>query len=360
MTKYPAIKRLKTISQLSVSYRLTIGLIFLGALSLLMIIIALSTGPVGIPLSHTISSFIEWTGFGSNNASETEKAVIQNIRLPRIILAFVIGAGLGCSGAVMQGIFRNPMADPGIIGISAGGALGAVIAISTGLTLFSTFFLPSSAFSGSIIAMILVFVIGSTGSGRFSTSVLLLAGVAISAFFSAITAAVILLTANLVAQREMLFWLAGGFDSTRWEDVNIAIPLIITGLLVTLLYSRDLNLLLIGEDEAKSLGLRVTRIRTLLLIISSLITGTAVAFSGTIAFVGLIVPHTLRLIFGADHRVILPVSTMGGGLFLLFADTIARLIIEPAEIRVGIITAFFGAPFFLFLLIRHKSHASIF
>lgn len=339
--------------------RLGLGLGAVGVLTAAMAVIAAATGPAGIPFSHSFTALLQWAGIGTSSATATEQAVIETIRLPRIVLALGVGAALGTAGAVMQGVFRNPMADPGIIGVSAGGALGAVIAIATGLAVVSTLFLPLFAFAGSMLALALVFAVASAGSGRVSMAVLLLSGVAVSAFLGAVTSAVLLMTADITAQREMIFWLAGGLDSTRWQAVRIALPVFVAGLAVMLIYARDLNLLLVGEDEAKALGVRVAFVRGLLLVVASLVTGTAVAFSGMIAFVGLVVPHTLRLALGADHRVLIPVSAVGGGLFLLIADTLARLIVAPAEIRVGIITALFGAPFFLFLLARHKSRAGM-
>lgn len=257
----------------------------------------------------------------------------------------------------MQGLFRNPLADPGIIGVSAGGALGAVIAISTGFATTSALFLPAFAFVGAAGATALVFAVGIMAGGRSSMASLLLAGVAISSFLGAITSAVILLTSDLQAQRQMLFWLAGSLEGARWESVRIVLPITLAGLAVVVAFARDLNLLLIGEDEARSLGVRVGAVRALLLAAGALLTGTAVAFIGTVAFVGLIVPHSIRLVIGPDHRALLPLSALGGGLFLLIADTLARNLAEPIEIRVGIITALFGAPFFLFLLIKNRSRA---
>ena len=186
---------------------------------------------------------------------------------------------------------------------------------------------------------------------------LLLAGVAVSSFLGAITSAVILLTSNLDAQRQMVFWLAGGLESARWESVRIVLPITLAGVAVVFTFARDLNLLLVGEDEARSLGVRVGFVRVLLLATSALLTGTAVAFSGTIGFVGLVVPHSIRLVMGPDHRALLPLSALGGGLFLMAADTLARNLADPVELRVGIITALFGAPFFLFLLVKNRSRA---
>ena len=345
-TSSPVIRRLVTGSAVLIA-----GIC---ALSLL----AAAVGPYRIPFGHTAGAVAQWLGLADGAASRSEQAIIETIRLPRIVLALGAGAALATAGAVLQGLFRNPMADPGIIGVSAGGALGAVVAIASGAAAAFSLALPAMAFAGAAAALALVYAIAAAG-GRFSMATLLLSGVAVSSFFGAIVSAVVVFTSDQQAQREMIFWLAGGLDSTGWEDVRIALPVMAAGIGVTLVFARDLNLLLVSEDDARALGVRVGLVRNALLVCAALITGTAVAFSGTIAFVGLVVPHALRLIFGADHRVLMPLSALGGGLFLLAADTIARTAVSPAEIRVGIITALVGAPFFAFLLVRHKSKAGL-
>ena len=214
------------------------------------------------------------------------------------------------------------------------------------------------SFAGAVGALVLVYVVASLG-GRFSMAVLLLSGVAISAFIAAIISAIILFTSDLQAQREMLFWLAGGLGASTWSDIHISAPLVLLGITIAILLARDLNLLMVSEDEAQALGVRVVLTRNVLLLAASLITGAAVAFSGAIAFVGLIAPHTLRLIIGADHRALIPLSAIGGGIFLLAADTLARVAIAPAEIPVGVVTALVGAPFFVLLLARNKARASM-
>ncbi|HAG54846.1 MAG TPA: iron ABC transporter permease [Dehalococcoidia bacterium] len=323
-----------------------------------MVIVASAVGPFNIPISHTVSTLLDLIGIGDSTAKPTEQAIIQSIRLPRIFLAFLVGSALGISGGIMQGLFRNSMADPGIIGVSSGGATGAVAAIASGASTVSTLFLPLFAFIGSGVAMATVFLIASIG-GRFSMMTLLLGGIAVGSFLGAITTATIVLTDNLSVQRQIIFWIAGGMDTARWESVRIAAPIIVTGALIAVFVARDLNLLLVGEDEARALGVRVTLVRNTLLVAASLITGAAVAFSGIIAFVGLIVPHVVRLVVGADHRVLLPLSALAGGLFLLIADTAARVVLSPAELRVGILTALIGAPFFIYLLVRNRTRPSI-
>ena len=338
--------------------RLAGGGALLAACAAVLIVTAAAVGPYAIPLSHTIAILLEQFGVRVLEPADAERAIVETIRLSRITLALIVGAALGVAGAVMQGLFRNPMADPGIIGVSTGGALGAVAAIALGAQAAAPLALPAMAFAGAGGALALVFAVASVG-GRFSMAALLLAGVAVSAFLAAVIAAIVLFTEDVGAQREMIFWLAGGLDASRWADVRLAGPFALTGAAVAVLLSRDLNLLMVGEDEARALGVRVGLVRTVLLLAASLITGAAVAFSGTIAFVGLIVPHALRLIAGADHRVLVPLSALGGAVFLLAADTVARTVIAPAEVRVGIVTAVVGAPFFLFLLIRHKTRAGM-
>ena len=342
----------------SVLKRLGCGALLLGAATVVMVIAASAVGPFNIPIPHTVTTLLDLIGIGESSADPTERAIIQSIRLPRIFLAFLVGAALGISGGIMQGLFRNSMADPGIIGVSSGGATGAVIAISSGASTVSTLFLPLFAFIGSGISMTVVFLIASVG-GRFSMATLLLGGIAVGSFLGAITTAIIVLTDDLYVQRQIIFWIAGGVDTARWESVRIAAPIIAAGALVSVFVARDLNLLLVSEDEARSLGVRVTLVRNTLLVSASLITGAAVAFSGIIAFVGLIVPHVVRLVVGADHRVLLPLSALAGGLFLLIADTAARIVLSPAELRVGILTALIGAPFFIYLLVRNRSRASM-
>ena len=345
--------------QAPVAARLAGGGALLTASAAALVVTAAAVGPYSIPLSHTAAILLEPTGLRLlPTIGDTERAIVESIRLARIALALTVGAALGVAGAVMQGLFRNPMADPGIIGVSAGGALGAVVAIAAGVATASPLALPAMAFAGAAGALALVFAVAAAG-GRFSMAALLLAGVAVSTFIAAIISAIVLFTADLGAQREMIFWLAGGLDASRWQHVRLAAPPVLAGVAVAVLLARDLNLLMVGEEEARALGVRVGLTRTVLLLAASLVTGTAVAFSGTIAFVGLIVPHALRLVAGADHRVLVPLSALGGAVFLLAADTVARVAVAPAEVRVGIVTALVGAPFFLLLLIRHKARAGL-
>ncbi len=344
---------LRGFRRMGIAARLGFGSALLLTLLLLVALISLSLGPVDIPVSHIAWIILSSVGIDVPEFGRTEQLVIDQIRLPRIVVGASVGIALGVAGATMQGLFRNPMADPGIIGVSAGGALGAVVAIATGATALFFLALPIFAFVGAIAAALLVYAIAILG-GRFSMATLLLAGVAVNAFLGAIVSAIILFLPDNEALREVLFWLAGGLDSRSWEHVKIASPLILGSAAVLLLMSRDLNLLMLGDDEARSMGVHVGRTRILLLATAALATGAAVAVSGTIAFVGLVIPHILRLVLGPDNRLLIPMSAIGGAVFVLLADTVARTIIQPAEFRLGVLTAFVGAPFFIFLLVKNK------
>ena len=339
--------------QMGIGARLAIG----GAILLLVVLViglvSLSLGPVDISVGQVAWIVLSAIGFDTPEFGRTEQLVIEQIRLPRIVVGASVGMALGVAGATMQGLFRNPMADPGIIGVSAGGALGAVVAIAAGLTGLFFLALPAFAFAGAIAAAFLVYGIAVAG-GHFSMATLLLAGVAVNAFLGAIVSAIIILLPDNEALREILFWLVGGLDARAWEHVRIATPLILGSTVVLVVMARDLNLLMLGDDEARSMGVRVGITRVGLLATAALATGAAVAVSGTIAFVGLVVPHVLRLVLGPDNRVLIPLSALGGAVFVMLADMVARIIIEPAEFRVGILTAFVGAPFFIVLLIKNK------
>lgn len=337
--------------------RIVIGLCSLGLLLAAACMVAASVGPVTIPLSHVAGIVLAPAGLDVAPYSRTEQLVVEQLRLPRIAVAALVGMALALAGATMQALFRNPLADPGIIGVSAGGAAGAVLSIALGLSSLFFLALPLFAFAGAMGTALLVYGIALVG-GRFSIASLLLAGIAVSSFMAAVVSSVLVLVPRNESLREILFWLAGGLDSRSWEHVRLATPLILPAAGLILLFARELNLLVLGDDHARSLGTNVGALRPVLLVAASLITGVSVAVSGAIAFVGLVVPHAVRLVFGPDHRVLIPVSAVAGALFLVVADTLSRTLVQPAELRVGILTSFVGAPFFIFLLIRNKRRAA--
>ena len=334
-----------------------IGSLILGILIAIALAIALSTGPVEIPLPNTVRAILSTiSGETATNVTSTQQAIIEKVRIPRVIVAMSVGMALAVAGTVMQAIFRNPLADPGIIGTSAGGALGAVIIIALGVT-GSLLLIPFASILGATIALLTVFAIAFFGD-RMSIAALLLAGVAMNSLLGAAVSAVILTTDNFTVQREMFFWLAGGFEGTTWDSARIIIPIVVIGTILTVISSRDLNLLLLGDDEAQSLGINVKAFRTGLIVLAAILTGIAVAFAGIISFVGLVVPHAIRLITGPDHRYVVLLSALAGALFVLVADTVARTLISPAELRVGIITAMIGGPAFIALLMTTHSNRS--
>lgn len=286
--------------------------------------------------------------------TESDHAVIWLIRTPRVIVAAIAGASLAVAGAQMQGLFQNPLASPDIVGGSSGGALGAVIALATGLATRSLFYLPLFAFIGTLIALFAVYGI-ATQRGRTPVASLLLAGIAFGAMLGAGTSFLISMSwVRFEVAQEIVFWLLGGLDSRTWDHVFFAGPFAAVGIAVALIYARDLDILLMGEDTASSLGVEVEHLKRVTLTIAALLTGTAVAVSGVIGFVGLVVPHVVRLIIGPAHRRLLPASALTGATFLIMADLLARTAHRPEEIRLGVVTAAFGAPFFLYLLVRRR------
>ncbi|WP_077369967.1 FecCD family ABC transporter permease [Anaerosalibacter sp. Marseille-P3206] len=288
-----------------------------------------------------------------SNISDSYKTIIINIRLPRVLLGVIVGASLASAGAAFQGMFKNPMADPYVIGISSGAALGASIAIILGMrsTIFGLSPVSVFAFIGSLLTVFTVYYISKV-KNRVPVTTLLLSGIAIGQFLTAIMS--FLMVIYTKDMEKIIFWTLGSLAGKGWEPlIRISLPTIIT-IIVLNFFARDLNVILTGEESARSLGVNVERIKIYILLLSSFMTSMVVSVSGIIGFVGLIIPHIVRLIVGPDHRILLPSSALVGGIFMIFADTIARTIISPIEVPVGIITALFGGPFFIYLLRKKK------
>lgn len=279
--------------------------------------------------------------------------IIMKLRLTRVILALMVGAGLAAVGATMQCLFRNPMAEPGLLGISSGAGLGATIAIFIGVnkTVFGMGATAIAAFIGALLTILIVYNISRTGS-KMSPTILILAGTAVSFMNSAIIQLLMIFRRDRMDY--IMLWTMGSFTTSGWNKILILVPFLVAGLAVLLLYSRQLNVISTGEETAQSLGIEVEKTKKILLTVCSLITAACVSTSGIIGFVGLIIPHVFRLIVGPDQRILLPYSIIGGAAFLVICDTLARVIAPPAEIPVGAITAVFGSPFFIALLIRSK------
>jgi iron complex transport system permease protein len=288
-----------------------------------------------------------------SDISEPQQVIVWLIRTPRVIVAALVGAGLAVAGAQMQGLFRNALASPDIVGTSSGGVLGAVLALATGLAMRSIFYLPVMSFAGALVALFLVYAI-ATRRGRTPVSTLLLTGVALNTLIGALTSFVISLQwVRWEVAQEILFWMMGGLDSRTWKHVWLALPCVVIGLTVALVYSRDLDVLMLGEETALAVGADIENVKRVILTSAALLTGAAVAVSGLIGFVGLVAPHIVRLIIGPKHRYLLPASALTGAAFLILTDILARTVNRPEEIRLGIVTAILGAPFFLYLLLRH-------
>jgi iron complex transport system permease protein len=286
--------------------------------------------------------------------TETDQIIVWFVRTPRVLVAACVGASLAVAGAQLQGLFRNPLASPDVIGTSSGGALGAVMALASGLAMHSLFYLPVMSFIGALVALFLAYAI-ATRRGRTPVATLLLAGIALNALIGAATSFLVTVKwVRLEVAHEILYWLMGGLDSRTWEHVWLILPCLVGGLVVALLYGRDLDVLLLGEEAALAVGTDVEHVKRVVLTGAALLTGGAVAVSGVIGFVGLIVPHVVRLVIGPRHRYLLPASALTGALFVIIADILARTLQRPEEIRLGIITAMFGTPFFLYLLLRHQ------
>jgi len=326
------------------------------AVLILLFILAVSVGIVYVPFIKVVRIILNDIGLlGNSGISEEQMSIINLVRLPRVIVASLAGASLATCGAVMQGMFRNPMADPGILGVSSGAGFGAVTAITLGFAAQSVYFLPLFASVGALTAVIAIYLL-SMRNGRIPTLTLILSGIAVSTFIGAITQ-LVLTKGNNYEVRSFVFWTMGGLNGMSWDQVRlITLPvLILIAILFT--FARDLNVLLLGEEEAQSVGLDPSRARKLLLLFTSIATACAISVCGPVGFIGLIVPHIMRLIVGPDHRILLPSSAIGGALFLVLCDIISRV---PAsgEIGVGIITALIGAPYFIFLLLRAKKEGA--
>jgi iron complex transport system permease protein len=284
---------------------------------------------------------------------ELEATIITQVRLPRIFCAATVGAALAAAGAVYQGLFRNPMADPVTIGASAGAALGATAAIvlGIGVSLLGVNTIPVFAFIGCLSTVLFVYSISKVGP-KVPVHTLLLSGIAVSIFLSAIVNYLQTIAPDKLHQSQ--FWLMGSFSYSEWSEVLTVLPLVLIGTGVIYLYSRDLNLLALGEEEAQYLGVNLERVKKILLVSSALVTAAAVSISGLIAFIGLIIPHFTRLLLGPDHRILLPASILMGASFLVICDGLARVVVSPSELPVGVITAICGGPFFLYLMRRKK------
>ncbi len=315
------------------------------------LVLSVGIGAVPVAPISVLRLLLHSIGFRSVALpSPQDVTILVFLRLPRVITAVLVGSSLAVCGVVMQGLFRNPMASPDILGVSAGGSLGAVTAITTGIAPLSLYTLPLFTIVGALLSASLVYVLSTT---RRTTSLLyiVIAGMAISSFLNGLTS-VFLLFSNQYEISRYIFWTMGGLDSRTWQHVLTSLPVLVPGMVVLGFFARELNLFSLGEEGALSLGVRVEWTKRALLGIAAVVTGVTIAVAGPIGFVGLLVPHFFRLIVGADHRVLIPAAALGGALFLVLCDLAGRAIIPPFEIRVGIVTGILGAPYLLSLIVR--------
>ncbi len=327
----------------------------LGALLLLSLLSALFFGAYRLSATEILQTILK-------QSESPTSFLILHIRLPRVLLAALVGAGLAISGASIQGLFRNPLADQTLIGVTSGAMLFAVTAIMLmgwGLLAFPEVVVPFvvtvAAFVGGLLTTFLVYRLSKQG-GKTNVMTMLLAGIAISAFAAA-AAGIFIYLSDDQRLRDITFWSLGSFNGSGWLQLIIAGPIILGGILLVLPYSKALNAILLGEAEAQYLGIRVEIVKTRVILLTALMVGVSIAMSGIIGFVGLIIPHFLRLLKGADYRYLLRSSALAGAIFLVVTDTLSRTVIAPAELPIGILTSMIGAPFFLWLLLRtRKEH----
>ncbi|MCY6369644.1 FecCD family ABC transporter permease [Clostridium ganghwense] len=337
-------------------FLLTIVLLFV------LIIVSSAIGIANITFSQTMNIILSRVPFvnkliSQDYISSTHRLIILNIRLPRIVLSAFIGAGLALVGTAFQAIFKNPMADPYVLGISSGASLGATIAIITGIEFaFKNIGMVTIfAFIGAISTTFIVYNIARVG-GKIPINILLLAGVAISFLFSSLV--YLMMIFNREQIEKIIFWTMGSVSEASFTHVLLVLPFVLIGGIIIYVFARDLNLMLTGDETALTLGIEVETVKKLILVVSSLIIAACVSVSGIIGFVGLIIPHILRIIVGPDHKILLPFSAVGGAIFMIICDTLARSLVPPIEIPVGAITSLFGAPYFIYLLVKKKKQVN--
>lgn len=316
-------------------------------------VVAVSIGAVNVPLGEVWRIILHHlTGSGTTGDPALDQ-IVWNFRAPRVVLAALVGTGLAVSGVVLQAVVANPLADPYVLGVSSGASLGAVLVITLTSGALGGLGVSSAAFLGAVGAVVLVFLLGQRG-GRLAPTRLVLSGVAVGYLFLAATS-YLQLRATPTELRTVMFWMLGSVAGAQWGQLPIVSTVVLTTTVALALFGRQLNVLLAGDESATALGVDVNRLRAVLLVLSSLLTGTVIAVAGGIGFVGLMIPHLVRLVSGADHRKLLPQSALVGAVYLVVVDLLSRTVNRPNELPLGILTALFGAPFFLWLLRRNKS-----
>ena len=331
-------------------WRLLAAALLAGAL-----LVGLGVGPVGIGVTGIVESALSHLPFLHVHSplGSVQEAVLWQIRAPRVVLAAIVGGMLAIAGSSYQGVFHNPLADPYLLGVAAGSGLGATLAIAYGHVGTSGALLPVAAFVGGLTAVAAAYVLGRSAGSVRAAGALVLAGLTVTLFFTAVQTFVQQQHSNTL--RDVYSWLLGGFSTATWKDVAVAAPYIGVSSLVILLHRRVLDVLSVGDEEASSLGVNVARLRLLIVLAATAGTAAAVAVSGLIAFVGIIVPHTIRLLVSTSYRAVVPLSLVVGAAFLVLTDVLARTVVSPGELPIGVVTACFGAPFFAVVLRTSRS-----
>jgi len=316
------------------------------------VLVSASSGAFPIPLGDIVSSIGHRLGLGGSPVEGTGESVLWHIRFPRVVLGVLVGASLACAGALMQGMFGNPLAEPGVIGVSSGAAVGAVCAIAFGFTFAGNWTISLCAFAAGLVTVAAVYALSRSG-GRTEVVTLVLTGVAVNGLAGALIG-VFIFYADNDEITAITFWQMGSLSQATWPKILAVLPLAAIGLALAPAYGRRLDLLALGERPARHLGVDVERLRLHLIVIVALLTGAAVAVSGVIGFIGLVVPHLVRMVAGPGHRALLPLSAIGGAAVVVWADLAARTLAAPSEIPLGILTALVGSPFFFWLLRRTR------
>jgi iron complex transport system permease protein len=344
-------------------YRLAVVLGLMAPVFLLCLLLAAAIGAVSIDPWHMVQMM--WNRTGLTHITPvwplSHEVILFTVRLPRVVGAALVGTALSTAGVLFQGLLRNPMADPYIIGTSAGAALGAVVALllPLGVTLYGFGLVPLFAFIGAMVAVMVVYNLARVG-GRTPIVSMLLSGFAVSSLLVAAMSLLMVVSDRLQLKLHQIFsFLMGGISVSDWRQIEVIAPLVVGGVLAGRLYAFRLNAFSLGEEGAAYLGLEVERDKMVVLALGSVLTAAAVSLGGLIGFVGLVVPHAVRLVLGPDHRLLLPAAALGGGAFLVLADLLARSLLSPAEVPVGIITALVGAPFFIYLLRRSRKEYAL-
>ena len=323
--------------------RFTLALILVLALAL-AVVLGVRFGSVELTTAQVLSAL---TGGGA----DWQRAIVVELRLPRMLLGALVGGGLALAGATFQALLRNPLAEPYILGISGGASVGAVLVLALGLAGTASWLLPLAALCGAVLAIVLVFGVATASGRSLDVRALLLAGVVVAAFFSACVAFILSVSEARTIQSAVL-WIMGSLAGASWRSVTVTAAYTLPAAAALLMLARPLNLMAIGEETAHHLGADVERVKRLALGLAALVTAAGVAVAGVIGFVGLVVPHGIRLLVGSDHRTLLPLSFLAGATFLVISDVVAQVILAPTQVPVGVITAFVGVPIFLFLLRR--------